>query len=67
MAELLFLLLLDLTAAFDTADHMVLIKHLKHWVGISDTVLVHKVSVLDPLMFLISILPLGQIVSIPSV
>lgn len=33
------LLLLDLTAAFHTVEHVILIEHLKHWVGISGTVL----------------------------
>uniref|UniRef100_A0A669C2J2 Reverse transcriptase domain-containing protein n=1 Tax=Oreochromis niloticus TaxID=8128 RepID=A0A669C2J2_ORENI len=33
------LLMLDLTSAFDTVDHHILLERLKHWVGVSGTAL----------------------------
>lgn len=37
--DCVILVLLDLTAAFDTVDHSILISRLEHWVGIRDTIL----------------------------
>lgn len=86
------LVLLDLSSAFDTVDHRILIERLRQWVGISGSALdwfssylsdrtfwvtVHNYvssaeslfcgvpqgSVLGPLLFILYLLPLGQIIS----